>query len=228
VERDWYAWHSEYDEPGSRLARRLDLVRERVAIALDEALGDPSRVRADGVSPVRVLSLVAGQGRDLIPLLATHPRRADIAARLVELDPRNVEVAATLARAADLTEVVVVTADAAQLDLYADLEPTDVLLLCGLFGNISDADIENTISWVPALLRRGGTVIWTRYRGEPDRVEWINEAFRRHGLAPVWLSDPSLSFGVGVNRSERDPVPILPGVTLFAFVGHERRPDPSG
>jgi SAM-dependent methyltransferase len=222
VERDWFAWHGDYDEPGSSLSQRLDTVREQVARALEDALGDPSRVRGGGVSPVRVLSLVAGQGRDLIPLLATHPRRADIVARLVELDPRNVEVATTLIRAAGLTEVTAVVADASRLDLYADLEPADVLLLCGLFGNISDADIENTISWVPALLRRGGTVIWTRGRpspGEVDRVVWINELFRAYGFRPVWLSDPRHRYGVGVHQSERDPVPIPPGVSLFTFVG---------
>ena len=104
MERDWYAWPSEYDEPGSRLSQRLELVRTRVA-TLDEALRDPSRVRDDGVSPVRVLSLVAGQGRDVIPLLATHSRRADIAARLVEVDTRNVMAAAALVEAAGLTGI---------------------------------------------------------------------------------------------------------------------------
>jgi hypothetical protein len=33
-----------------------------------------------------VISLCAGQGRDLLGVLADHPRREDVRARLVELD----------------------------------------------------------------------------------------------------------------------------------------------
>ena len=35
--------------------------------------------------PLRVISLCAGQGRDLIEVLAEHPRRGDVRARLVEV-----------------------------------------------------------------------------------------------------------------------------------------------
>jgi hypothetical protein len=37
--------------------------------------------------------MVAGQERDLLPVLAEHPRPVDVTARLVELDPRNVRLA---------------------------------------------------------------------------------------------------------------------------------------
>ena len=57
--KDWYAWHSDYDQPESALARRLAEVRQRVADALDVA----------PPGPLRALSLCAGQGRDLIPVL---------------------------------------------------------------------------------------------------------------------------------------------------------------
>ncbi|SEH03324.1 hypothetical protein SAMN05444920_13542 [Nonomuraea solani] len=69
--RDWVAWHDHYDVPGSALERRLAVVRRWVGAALDE-----------GAS--RVVSLCAGQGRDLLPVLAAHPRRAQVRARLVE------------------------------------------------------------------------------------------------------------------------------------------------
>lgn len=88
--RDWYAWHDQYTDPASPLSRRLAEVRTHVGAALDAARP----------GPLRAVSLCAGQGRDLIPVLATHPRGGDVTARLVELDPRNVEVArAAVARA---------------------------------------------------------------------------------------------------------------------------------
>jgi hypothetical protein len=88
TERDWYAWHDDYDDPGTALARRLAAVQEQVRAALDEA--EPG--------PLRAISLCAGQGRDLIGALAGHPRQHDVRARLVELDPRNADRARQAAR----------------------------------------------------------------------------------------------------------------------------------
>ena len=88
VGRDWVSWHKAYDEPGSSLERRLRVVQRRVAEKLDEA--PPGQVR--------IISMCAGQGRDLLSVLAQHPRRADVTARLVELDAANVAVAREAAR----------------------------------------------------------------------------------------------------------------------------------
>ena len=134
ADRDWYEWHEQYEDPDSHLVQRLATVQSRIRAALDEA----------PPGPLRAISVVAGQGRDLIPVLATHPRGADVTARLVELDPRNAEVARELA--AGMSSVDIVTGDASLVEVYAGLVPADLVLLCGLFGNITDEDIRATIS----------------------------------------------------------------------------------
>jgi len=40
IERDWYTWHHDYDEPGTALARRLAAVQDQIRTALDAALTD--------------------------------------------------------------------------------------------------------------------------------------------------------------------------------------------
>src|SRR5204862_3093205 len=100
TERDWVAWHEPYDQPGSSLARRLEVVQDRIAAALEQA----------PPGPIRVISMCAGQGRDLLGALADHARAIDVTARLVELDPRNVVVARQ--EAARHTAVEVVCRDA--------------------------------------------------------------------------------------------------------------------
>jgi hypothetical protein len=87
--RDWLDWHDLYDVADSSPARRLRVVRRRVAEALD----------AVPAGPVTVVSMCAGQGRDLLGVLVEHPRRGDVRALLVELDPRNAAVAERTARA---------------------------------------------------------------------------------------------------------------------------------
>ncbi|GAA4103731.1 class I SAM-dependent methyltransferase [Actinomadura miaoliensis] len=210
--RDWAEWHRAYDDPRSSLSRRLRTVRQRVREALDVA--PAGRLRA--------VSLCAGQGRDLIGALADHPRRTDVTARLVELDEENVRAARAAARRAGLTGVEVIAGDASHTDAYAGAVPADLVLVCGVFGNITDADIERTVSLLPQMCARGAHVVWTRNRRPPDITGDICRWFEKHGFEKRWLSPPEeKSFGVGVHQFHGDPVPLERGVRLFTFVGYD-------
>ncbi|MGI5215166.1 class I SAM-dependent methyltransferase family protein [Plantactinospora sp. CA-290183] len=206
--RDWHAWHEHYADPDASLRRRLVVVQERIRTALDEA----------GPGPLRVVSICAGQGRDLLGVLVDHPRRADVTARLVELDARNAEAAVEAARAAGLDAVEVVLGDAALLDRYADLVPADLVLACGVFGNISDTDVRRTVRAGAQLCATGGTVIWTRHRREPDLVPRICDWFAEDGFELRWLSGAEERFGVGVHRFTGTPRPLDRGARMFRFL----------
>jgi hypothetical protein len=84
--------------------------------------------------PVVSLSALAGQGHDVIGVLEQHPRRGEVAAVLIEADPRNAELGRRRAAAAGLAQVEVRQADASRPECFADALPADVLLLCGIFG----------------------------------------------------------------------------------------------
>ena len=216
--RDWAAWHDAYDDPGSPLAERLRAVQAWIAATLDQA--PPGRLRA--------VSICAGQGRDLIGVLRDHPRRDDVTARLVELDPRNAATARQLAADAGLTQVEVVTGDAAQTDVYAGLVPANLVLACGVFGNITDEDVARTIRCCTGLCAPGGTVVWTRGRGEPDLVPQICDWFAAEGFAlvgvsgPAGASEPRGRWAVGAHRFEGKSRP-LPDQKMFTFVGYDAR-----
>jgi hypothetical protein len=206
--RDWQAWHADYDDPDSPLAHRLMMVRGQIKTALDEA----------PAGPLRLISMVAGQGRDVIPVLAEHPRRRAVAARLVELDAANAAVARKAALDAGLDGVDVVTGDAALLYNYDGYLPAHIVLICGLFGNISDADIRRTVAHASVLTQRGGVVIWTRHRGQPAMMGAISSWFNDAGFANVWESSPDLPYGIAVHRSNCEPMPPPMGAKLFTFV----------
>ena len=215
---DWKSWHDKYDDPDSDYARRLRTVRERIGLALDEA----------PAGPLRAISLCAGQGRDLIPVLAEHPRGADVHARLVELDPANTEHARQAVAAAELPKVEIVTGDASLTDHYLDLVPADLVLVCGVYGNLRLPDIENTVAACTALCATGGTVIWTRGRN-PERsvAPQIAAWYEQRGFERVWLAEPEEQMCVGVHRYTGTPAPLAPGVSMFEFVGYDvlyRRP----
>jgi hypothetical protein len=205
---DWFAWHSPYDDPTSALSRRLAMVQARLAEALDRCR--PGRIQ--------VISMCAGQGRDVLGVLARHPRAGDVVAMLVESDPRN----AALARqgASPFAGVEVLEADAGNTDAYVGCVPADIVLACGVFGNISNDDIHGTVVALPSLCAPGGAVIWTRHREEPDVTPQVRIWFGSAGFAEEAFGSPEGTLmAVGAHRLIGEVLPFQAGRHLFSFVG---------
>lgn len=211
--RDWHAWHEEYDDPASSLSRRLEVVRSSLGALL---------VATD--APVRLVSMCAGDGRDTLPVLAAAG--ADVSAVLVELDPDLAEAARASARGLGLDRVEVRTADAGTTSSYHGAVPADVLLACGVFGNIADDAVAVTVARLPSLLAAGGHVIWTRgcrvpedpsaFDGDPS--ELVRGLFAAAGFEEVAFVRPDdAGFRVGVHRWPGTGAPYEPGVRMFAF-----------
>jgi hypothetical protein len=207
--RDWVAWHQAYNDPSSRLSRRLLLVQEHLHRAIDATPG-----------PLQIISMCAGEGRDVVSVLEGHPRREEITALLVELDPQIADAARAAATAAGLTRMAVLTADAGLTDSYAEAVPADVVLVCGVFGNIADDDVRRTIAHLPCLCAPGATVIWTRGKElHRDFALTIRDWFAVSGFDELALEAPAgATFRVGVNRLAVAPRPFEPGVRLFTFL----------
>src|ERR1700677_2087156 len=141
----WVRWHAAYEDPASNLSQRLAAVQSMVRAALDE-------IPDTHPGPIRIVSLCAGQGRDVIDAVATHPRGPEVSALLVELDPALVAFARDRAAAAGpgvAERIRIVEGDASQSHWDADDVPADIVLVCGVFGNISAADIKHTIQAMP-------------------------------------------------------------------------------
>jgi hypothetical protein len=206
--KDWQRWHDAYDDPHSHLSRRLAIVVARLAEA----------VAAAKPGPINLVSACAGQGRDVVGALAGHPRAGDVRGRLVELDPVNVQRARDGLEAVGLQGIEVLEADAGTTDAYAGAVPADVVLLCGVFGNVPVADIERTVRAADQLCAPGATVLWTRHRRAPDLTPPIRRWFAESGFDEVAFDAPEIDgFAVGTARLTRTPRPLQPGMRLFSF-----------
>jgi hypothetical protein len=164
--------------------------------------------------------MCAGQGRDVFGVLPDNPRRGDVTATLVELDPRNVEVARTEAARTGLTRVEVFEGDAAVSDIYAPFVPANIVLACGIFGNISDHDLERTVRNLSMLCRTGASVIWTRHRNEPDLTPRIRSWFAESGFEELSFDavDNESKSGIGTVRLNGAPLPFQRGFRFFTFL----------
>ena len=212
--RDYLAWHDQYDDPASSLPRRLAWVREVLRAELDARPG-----------PVRVVSLCAGDGRDILGVLAEREDSARVSVTLVEVLPELVERARGAAARVD-AEVEVLAADAGCSTTYVGLGtvPADVVLLVGVLGNVSDADVTTTVAAMPRLCAPGATVVWSRGRsveGDGDVVAPVRAAFAGAGFVEVSLRpvDVDSHTALGVVRLDGPPLPLEPGQTWFTFVG---------
>jgi hypothetical protein len=191
------------------LALRLAIVQRRLAERLSAA---PS-------GAVRLISMCAGQGRDVFGVLPTHSRRGDVTAVLVELDHRNVDVARSNAARTGLAQGEIIAGDAAVSDIYAPFVPADIVLACGIFGNISDQDLERTVRNLSMLCRTGASVIWTRHRNEPDLTPRIRSWFAESGFEELSFDaiDNESKSGIGTIRLVGAPRPFQRGVRFFTF-----------
>jgi hypothetical protein len=179
------------------MSRRLAMVQ---ALLSDALLARPA-------GAIALTSACAGDGRDVRGVLESHPRADDVAAVLVEKDPVLAEAGACL------------VGDAGELATYAEVPRADVLLLCGIFGNISDDDIRNTVDNASRLCREGATVIWTRTRTAPDatpmiRAEWAVAGWEETGFV---TGRPTAEWSVGAAVLTREPLPYKE-MRLFSFI----------
>jgi hypothetical protein len=207
--RDWRQWHEQYDDPDSSLSKRLRVVQQLIGLTLDDA----------PAGPLRAIGICAGQGRDLLGVLATHPRRDDVSARLVELNPELAAAARAAAASAGLEPIEIVEGDAGLTDAYAGAVPADLVLCCGVFGNVSEDDIHATVSALPMLCAAGATVIWTRGRRPPDLTPTVRRWFAEAGFSELDFIGPDDDlFGVGRNRWSGESGKLVIGRRLFTFL----------
>lgn len=210
--RDWLAWHAAYDEPGSSLQRRLVVVQRMIVEALDRM----------PPGPIRVVSMCAGQGRDLAGALEGHPRRGDVTGRLVELDQRNARIARAALAAVGVDAVEVVEADAGMSDAYKGAVPADLVLAVGVFGNVVTEDIAFTIEQLPQLCAEGAVVLWTRHRVPNDLTQRIRQWFAAAGFGEIDLvTPPDAGFAVGSQRLLGTPLRLAKRVRFFEFLDEQ-------
>ena len=213
--RDYVAWHAAYDDPTSSMSWRLQRVRGLLGAELDRREGR-----------TRVTSVCAGDGRDVIGVLSRRADAPRVHATLLEVHPDIVATARTAA--SDLPNVEIRPADAGMTDSYAGAAPADVLLLVGVFGNISDADVERLVRAVPTLCSRGALVLWSRGLAidldgvsgnlNDDIRRWFAEAGCVEESYEVFDGQSTERSALGAARFTGDPQPLVPGRPLFTFL----------
>jgi hypothetical protein len=212
--RDWEQWHTHYDQADSSLSQRLEAVRRDLRLALAQARAD-----ADGL--IRLTTVCAGEGRDVLPVLAEFDGGRAVRATLIEIDPLLADRARTTAAELGLSGVEVQTADAGTPETYRDVPRANVLTVCGVFGNISVQDVRRTIGALPGMLAMGGIVIWTRGVEDADRTPDIRATFAAYGFTEMsFTATADGAFRIGMHQLAADPADDVPGKSgarIFTF-----------
>ncbi|MNR04651.1 hypothetical protein D3C85_1206300 [compost metagenome] len=152
-------------------------------------------------------------------MLAHYPNSDNIHSYLVEIDERLVQECKHTVSDRGLQNVTVVKGDASLLRTYRDVIPADLILLCGIFGNIANEDILNTIESLAQLSKQGTRVVWTRNLRDPKVVPMIRHSFTANDFKEVdyrTTSDDSYAIGIyefyGLSQRLKDDI------QLFTFI----------
>lgn len=210
---DWYAWHRRYDDC-SEMRERLQAVQLQITAAIDAS--------RSGV--IRILSICAGDGRDVLGALAGRPDQRDIMTTFIEVDSRLVESGSTAITAAGLGHHCrYIRADATAAATYDGLVPVDIVVAAGILGNLAPPDVEQFIASLRWLCRADAFVIWTRNLDVSDgrrQVSAIRRTFRRNGFRQHALIRTA-SHVVGLHRYAGIPLTRPQDTVLFQFAGFE-------
>jgi hypothetical protein len=209
--RDYLTWHEAYDDPGSDLSWRLRQVQAYIRQALDHLRG-----------PVTVISLCAGDGRDVLQVLADRDDSARVRTTLIELHPVLAQRARTFAVEAGMIGVTVRSRDAGNTTAYVGAIPADLVLMVGIFGNISDDDVHRTIQTAPQLCRPGATLLWSRSTNGTDQNASVRAWLADAGFAELdyreFNRDRGERAALGSARYDGPPQPFVPGRQVFTFL----------
>jgi hypothetical protein len=207
--RDYVEWHRVYDDPDSGLSKRLRRVQSEVGAFLDRTSG-----------PVRLISSCSGDGRDVLDVLRERSDRDRLRGAFLEINPHL--AASARDRIDDLglsDQLRAVETGAGQAASYAPFVPADLVLLMGIMGNISPADIQELIETARAFCAPGATVIWSRDMKQPDYGAEILGWFADAGFEQVALHEniDGSTTRVGVHRYLGEPVDLGPDRRIFTF-----------
>jgi hypothetical protein len=167
--------------------------------------------------PITVVSMCAGQGRDILGVLRDFPRRDETVVTLIEQDRRNAEFARETARAADLTDVSVVVGDAGDSTSYVGLAPASLVIMVGFLTHLGDGDLDRLIAFLPQLSAVSGMALWCAGSQHVDLPTEIRTLFARAGFVPVAVQcDVDPRWNIGIERFEGRPRRLDTGVRLFS------------
>jgi SAM-dependent methyltransferase len=207
--RDYQQWHKTYDDPDSGLSWRLSVVQRYLRDALVRQPGE-----------IQVLSLCSGDGRDIIGVLDGRKDADRVRVTLIELHPEIARQARKAAETAGLTLVEVRIADAGNTSSYLGAAPADVVLMVGIFGNISNVDLEQTIKASPQLCRPGATLLWSRGRDRDDLNDAVRAWFCEAGFVELDYDTRESGTGPALGAVSYQGVsqPLESGRQLFTFL----------
>jgi hypothetical protein len=210
--KDWFEWHDLYNtEP--KLQQRLEIVRKYISYSLDNS----------PVRPIRVVSICAGDGRDLLGTLANHPRAKDVYARLVELNPQLVERGRATIESLGLTkQIEFINGDATSSANYEGAVPADIVIVCGVLGNLADQnELNRLLGNLSFLSRKGAFILWTR--GHSNGVaysETVRKYFGEFGFEEInFQLTATRDMAVGIHRYLGENVSVPKEQQLFVFSG---------
>jgi len=115
------------------------------------------------------------------------------------------------------------TVDAGDTAAYADAVPADLVIMIGIFGNISTEDLRRTIMTAPQLCRPGAVMLWSRGTSGSEANSLVRGWLTDAGFVELDYREFDQAEGeraaLGSARYVGPPQPLITGRQMFTFLG---------
>ena len=193
-----------------RYQQRLETVQKHLAECLD--IAPPG--------PLRIVSICAGDGRDVIGVLRSHARREDVTAWLVELSPESVAHGICQATSAGLeSRVTFLNEDATIYETYKNIAPADIVLACGVWGHVPPEGRMPFVRALASFCKPGGCMLWSRGVAKGmQHLRVVESLFSSPPWEKVALSfTPDNKWAVAIHRYCGPPRELPDSGQIFHF-----------
>jgi len=154
----WTEWHEEaYNDINSLPYQRTEIVKDLINKYLSEI--DKNIV---------VISIGAGQSRDILPVLIGRKDNDRITTYLIDTDIECLNYAKNYAKDNNIINVHIVDMDGSLVKNYKDIPKADLIIFCGMMTQKNTDEVKNLANNIKLICNEDAQIIWSRHGYDGD------------------------------------------------------------
>ena len=154
----WTEWHEEaYNDINSLPYQRTEIVKDLINKYLSEIDKD-----------IVVISIGAGQSRDILPVLIGRKDNDRITTYLIDTDIECLNYAKNYAKDNNIINVHIVDMDGSLVKNYKDIPKADLIIFCGMMTQKNTDEVKKLANNIKLICNKDAQIIWSRHGYDKD------------------------------------------------------------
>lgn len=166
----WTEWHENaYNNTNSLAYQRTEIVKNLINKYLYEINKN-----------VVIVSIGAGQGRDILSVLKERKDNNRIFTYLIDTDMECLDYAKNYAEKNNIINVNVVNIDGSLTENYKDIPKADLIIFCGMMNQKNTEEVKSLANNMKFLCNEDAQIIWSRHGYDEDYSTSFRNVFNEN------------------------------------------------